>query len=97
MRFEDAGLEELMDEEAATGAAGGGEEEEEGEGKGAAADADVATTDVDKDAGGDLLPEVTIRTLDGEIASDELAADAMNYQILLGKIDTLLERLRLDA
>ena len=94
MRFEDAGLEELMDENAATGAAGGGEEEE---GKGASVDADVATADVGKGAGGDLPPEVTIRTLDGEIASDELAADAMNYQILLGKIDALLERLRLDA
>lgn len=39
----------------------------------------------------------TIRTLDGELAGDEFAADAVNYQILLGKIDTLLERLKLDA
>jgi hypothetical protein len=38
-----------------------------------------------------------IRTLDGEIAGDEFAADAINYQVLLGKIDTLLERLKLDA
>lgn len=38
-----------------------------------------------------------IRTLNGEIAGDEFAADAMNYQTLLGKIDTLLERLNLDA
>lgn len=38
-----------------------------------------------------------IRTLNGEIAGDEFAADAINYQILLGKIDTLLERLKLDA
>ena len=38
-----------------------------------------------------------VRTLDGEIAGDEFAADAVNYQILLGKIDTLLERLKLDA
>ena len=38
-----------------------------------------------------------IRTLDGEIAGDEFAGDAINYQILLGKIDGLLERLRLDA
>lgn len=38
-----------------------------------------------------------IRTLDGEIAGDEFAADAINYQTLLGKIDTLLERLKLDA
>jgi len=38
-----------------------------------------------------------IRTLDGEIAGDEFAADAINYQVLLGKIDRLLEKLKLDA
>lgn len=38
-----------------------------------------------------------IRTLDGDIAGDEFAADAINYQILLGKIDSLLDRLKLDA
>ncbi|KAL1304640.1 hypothetical protein AAFC00_003604 [Neodothiora populina] len=38
-----------------------------------------------------------IRTLDGELAGDEFAQDAMNYQILLGKIDNLLENLKLDA
>ena len=39
----------------------------------------------------------TIRTLDGEIAGDELEGDALNYQILLGKIDRLLDSLKLDA
>ena len=38
-----------------------------------------------------------IRTLDGEVAGDEFAADAINYQVLLGKIDNLLEKLKLDA
>lgn len=38
-----------------------------------------------------------IRTLEGDIAGDEFDADAINYQILLGKIDNLLERLKLDA
>ena len=38
-----------------------------------------------------------IRTLDGEIAGDEFAAEALNYQLLLGKIDLLLDRLKLDA
>jgi ankyrin repeat and BTB/POZ domain-containing protein 1 len=38
-----------------------------------------------------------IRTLDGDLAGDEFAADAINYQVLLGKIDRLLERLKLDA
>lgn len=39
----------------------------------------------------------TVRTLNGEIAGDEFASDAINYQVLLGKIDRLLERLKLDA
>jgi ankyrin repeat and BTB/POZ domain-containing protein 1 len=38
-----------------------------------------------------------VRTLDGEIAGDEFTADAINYRILLGKIDKLLEGLKLDA
>lgn len=38
-----------------------------------------------------------VRTLDGEIAGDEFASDAINYQILLGKIDRLLEKLELDG
>ncbi|KAI9879342.1 MAG: hypothetical protein M1830_008802 [Pleopsidium flavum] len=38
-----------------------------------------------------------VRTLDGEIAGDEFVGDAVNYQILLGKIEALLERLKLDA
>jgi ankyrin repeat and BTB/POZ domain-containing protein 1 len=38
-----------------------------------------------------------VRTLDGELAGDEFASDAINYQVLLGKIDRLLERLKLDA
>ena len=39
----------------------------------------------------------TIRTLDGEMAGDELEGDAINYNLLLGKIDRLLDRLKLDA
>lgn len=38
-----------------------------------------------------------IRTLGGDLAGDEFAADAINYQVLLGKIDGLLDRLKLDA
>jgi len=41
--------------------------------------------------------EGQIRTLNGEIAGDEFAADAINYEVLLGKIESLLERLKLDA
>lgn len=38
-----------------------------------------------------------IRTLDGELAGDEFASDALNYRILLAKIDALLDELKLDA
>jgi hypothetical protein len=48
-------------------------------------------------AGEALMQIGEVRTLDGEIAGDEFAADAVNYQILLGKIDKLLETLKLDA
>ena len=38
-----------------------------------------------------------IRTLDGEIVSDEMEEEARNYSVLLAKIDGLLDRLKLDA
>ncbi len=38
-----------------------------------------------------------IRTLDGEIAEDEFAADEVNYQFLIDKLDTVLDKLKLDA
>lgn len=41
--------------------------------------------------------QVVIKTLDGKVAGDEFTQDALNYQILLGKIDALLEELKLDA
>ena len=44
-----------------------------------------------------INPSGAVRTLDGEIAGDEFAGDAVNYQILLNKIDRLLDRLKLDA
>jgi len=44
-----------------------------------------------------LLASGAVRTLDGELAGDDFAAMAVDYQILLGKIDGLLERLKLDA
>lgn len=57
---------------------------------------DTARGDADYSSG-NTLNNGTIRTLDGDIAGDELEGDAINYQILLGKIDSLLGRLKLDA
>lgn len=109
LRFEDAGIEDMMDEAAA--AANGhiavGSEAQVGEQKlvedegmdvspfpnGDAAIAQMVNTGR---AEGQMVSGA-VRTLDGEIAGDEFAGDAVNYQILLNKIDGLLDRLKLDA
>ncbi|KAH6686925.1 BTB/POZ domain-containing protein [Plectosphaerella plurivora] len=98
LRFEDAGLDEIMDEEgelnaatvaALADAAGEGSEAE-------------VKDEVLKVPEPQLQPEVLeedggVTTLDGSAVRDEFESDAINYQILLGKIDTILERLKLDA
>ena len=102
LRFEDAGIEEMMDEEEAGGVHGENSsvagEVGEGEEVGRIAEnnelraADFIVPDMEAQ-----MASGAVRTLDGEIAGDEFAGDAINYQILLGKIDALLERLKLDA
>ena len=117
LRFEDSGLEDVMDEEQAVadaeresaqkgqdqadnaaglpnwGSRDGGASPSEDEG----IDMRPADGTPPVTAGEALLQTGEVRTLDGEIAGDEFAADAVNYQILLGKIDKLLEKLKLDA
>ena len=113
LRFEDAGLDEMMDETAAidmsaedqpaVSAAQAKAQEDEG------VDVQSGLTpphqpgeDVEQDG---LAPDVdflesqqgVVRTLDGEVAGDEFAQDAINYQILLGKIERLMEGLGLDG
>ncbi|KAF4344941.1 BTB POZ domain protein [Fusarium beomiforme] len=94
-RFEDAGLEEMMDE------AG----EIDGELAAAMAQqvdisADAAngvSTQANNTAGRNADGSEAARTLDGAEAEDEFVSDAINYQILQRKIDTMLDRLKLDA
>ncbi|KAL8942121.1 MAG: hypothetical protein Q9216_001846 [Gyalolechia sp. 2 TL-2023] len=108
LRFEDAGLEDMMDEGVAERdgaideAEGKVEAEDEGVDVGFEGLTIKDTSTERKDGGADKeggLSQMNgaIRTLDGEIAGDEFAGDAINYQILLGKIDKLLDRLKLDA
>lgn len=113
LRFEDAGLEDMMDEEgeinaqlAAALADGAPDEAKNGLATEAATNGETTTphhvaaeVKTSEDAnqaegggGGDAM-----RTLDGETAEDEFASDAINYQILLQKIDAMLEGLKLDA
>lgn len=97
LRFEDSGLGEMMDEEAEERSNAGEEKDsdagEEDEGYAGSPAGGLAHTAPDMEA----HAEGVVRTLDGEIAGDEFAQDAMNYQILLGKIDTLLDELTLEA
>lgn len=98
LRFEDSGLEDMMAEEGENMAEQSTKEGTEDEGVDVSGlEAKIQETRL---AGGDgSVPQFAgaIRTLDGEVAGDEFATDAVNYQILLGKIDRLLERLKLDA
>lgn len=108
LRFDDAGLEEMMEEEA----------QKERENAEAVNEGIKAITDgveaLDVPRWGSTQPEdmgaeaqrkpkqlqehgPVIKTLDGQIAGDEFASDAMNYQILMEKLDRLLEKLNLDA
>ena len=92
--FEDAGLDEMMDEtENPSDLADEMEslkvQEDEG--------VDVRSGTTPPHGAEQLEGQTIIRTLDGEIAGDEFAQDAMNYQILLGKIDALVEGLGYDA
>ncbi|OJK02075.1 hypothetical protein ASPACDRAFT_114700 [Aspergillus aculeatus ATCC 16872] len=45
----------------------------------------------------DQEQQPVIRTLDGEVVVDEFDQDALNYQILMDKLDRILEALDLDA
>lgn len=96
LRFEDSGLDEMMDETVPAEFAerGVGEMkrlEDEG------VDVSSGTTPPRGTEVEHVEGQGVVRTLDGEIAGDEFAQDAMNYQILLGKIETLMEGLGLDG
>jgi hypothetical protein len=95
LRFEESGLDEMMDENAALKASQG--DIVDAMGDFALEDKIQAQEGVVQAAVEQQMAAGVIRNLDGEEVGDEFAQDAMNYQILLGKIDTLLERLNLDA
>lgn len=108
LRFEDAGLDEMLDEEgeirpeAVEGLVAANEEGREVTKEvgtnGAATDGNATAaaddTSVHREAGGGGNG---VKTLEGEEVEDEFDLDALNYQILLRKIDTMLEKLKLDA
>lgn len=55
-------------------------------------------TDAHRSDGNELLfGELEERNYEEETEGDEFKGDAIKYEVLLGKIDALLERLNLDA
>ncbi|KAK0718866.1 hypothetical protein B0T21DRAFT_386538 [Apiosordaria backusii] len=89
LRFEGEGLEEMLDDEH-LGDEGEGELEYQG--------LDLEGPDVGGDEGGKGVGgEGGVVTLDGVVVEDEFASDAVNYHILVEKIDRMLEKLKLDA
>ncbi|KAI1815602.1 BTB/POZ domain-containing protein [Poronia punctata] len=105
LRFEDAGIEEMLDESgeidasAVEGLASQMKDMDMAdETRADPGSKNAINTYWDEDSTDDRgLAEDGVRTLDGEMAEDEFASDAINYQVLLRKIDILLENLDLDA
>ncbi|KAF9884461.1 hypothetical protein FE257_001722 [Aspergillus nanangensis] len=109
LRFDDAGLEEMMEE----GPPRNGDlnviEEDIGEIADRVGAIDLANRPQADGTEGttrstieqrleDAQDQVSIiRTLNGDIAADEFDKDEMNYQILMDKLDNILEALNLDA
>lgn len=98
LRFDEAGLDEMMEEKEPLEDLDEDEQPEDvtnlTEG--------VKTLDISKEGihSQGQQPQVhapVIRTLDGAVVEDEFSEDAMNYEILLEKLDDLLERLNLEA
>ncbi|KAF3402415.1 BTB/POZ domain-containing protein 3 [Talaromyces pinophilus] len=105
LRFDDVGLEEMIEENEPQNWF---PPEAQQNGDHAAVTEDMAKLNISSEPARleevvptDLNPTVDhvaiIRTLDGAIVEDEFDQDAMNYRILLDKLDRLLERLNLDA
>lgn len=104
LRFEDTNLDDTMDEEAEVTlktdqlCANGKISEDEGTGADSTPNGHATPAKVESVADiENLMLNGTVRTLDGEPAGVKFEGDAINYQILLGKIDSLLDRLKLDA
>jgi hypothetical protein len=105
LRFEDAGVDDMMEQEAtdhALRASGTGESGATEDGIEPGVQEAAVLPKMGANSAGDVgeltgEEEGAVQTLDGRWAEDELARDAINYQILLDRIDAMLEKLKLDA
>ena len=92
-RFEGEGLEEMLDDSEFVDDGeenGEGERVVEGEQQDGVSNGNRVEGVGEEGGGG-------VRALNGEVVEDEFASDAVNYQILLEKIERMLERLELGA
>lgn len=106
LRFDDAGVQEMMEREVQSKDA----EADAAEDVNKITDG-VKTLEIPKTAekGADVAQVVAhkqpqegqdapvFETLDGEVTNDEFSKDAINYEILMDKLDQLLENLNLEA
>ncbi|KIL93446.1 btb poz domain-containing protein 3 [Fusarium avenaceum] len=99
LRFEDAGIEEMMHETGEIDVDLAAAMEQQAEISADAKNGAPEETHDDKVVNGNdnAKSAEAVRTLDGAEAEDEFASDAINYQILQRKIDAMLDRLKLDA
>ncbi|KAG5663128.1 hypothetical protein KAF25_001064 [Fusarium avenaceum] len=99
LRFEDAGIEEMMHETGEIDVELAAAMEQQADISGDAKNGAPEETHDDKvvNGNGNAKSAEAVRTLDGAEAEDEFASDAINYQILQRKIDAMLDRLKLDA
>ncbi|KAH7238887.1 hypothetical protein BKA59DRAFT_458213 [Fusarium tricinctum] len=99
LRFEDAGIEEMMHETGEIDVDLAAAMEQQAEISADAKNGVPEETHDDKvvNGNGNTKSAEAVRTLDGAEAEDEFASDAINYQILQRKIDAMLDRLKLDA
>lgn len=91
LRFDDAGIDGLMDEQVPP------PNGEEAQSEDVAKITEGVEALVVSKPSVDAAPGREIRTLDGAVVEDEFSEDAMNYEILMGKLEALLEELNLDA
>ncbi|KAJ2893953.1 BTB/POZ domain-containing protein [Zalerion maritima] len=91
MRFEDAGLDDMLEDEIVEVNPESDVEREFMNG--------VVTQNGKQNTGQTEVDTIggAMRTLDGQLVEDEFDSDALNYRILLQKIDNLLDNLKLDA
>ncbi|KAI0394520.1 BTB/POZ domain-containing protein [Xylariaceae sp. FL0594] len=104
LRFEDAGLDQMLDGSGEIDASAVEELTSQlqamngaSEGSSAPLDSESKTVRPTGGSNGDQTTADGFTTLDGEVAEDEFVSDAINYRVLLQKIDTLLMKLKLDA